>query len=47
MELKWHTDALEKLGKYKTGGGCLYINKLEDIDLKVLKGMIVSALKRK
>jgi hypothetical protein len=38
---------LKKLGKYKTGGGCLYINKLEDIDLKVLKGMIDATLKRK
>jgi hypothetical protein len=24
--------------------GCLYINKLEDVDLKVLKGMIEAAL---
>src|SRR6185503_6593480 len=24
--------ALKKLGKYKTDGGCIYINKLEDID---------------
>jgi hypothetical protein len=39
-------DALEKLGKYKTGGGCLYINKLEDVDTKVLKGMIDAAAKR-
>lgn len=28
---------LEKLGKYKTGKSCLYINKLEDIDLKILE----------
>jgi hypothetical protein len=35
-----HAAALEKLGKYKAGLGCLYINKLADIDLKVLKGMI-------
>ena len=34
------TTALEKLGKYKAGMGCVYINKLADIDLKVLKGMI-------
>lgn len=31
---------LAKLGKYKTGGGCLYINKLSDIDKKVLERMI-------
>lgn len=28
---------LIKLGKYKTGKGCLYIKKLEDIDIDVLK----------
>jgi Domain of unknown function (DU1801) len=38
--IKEHAAALKKLGKHKTGVGCLYINKLEDIDLKVLKGMI-------
>jgi len=27
--------------------GCLYINKLADIDLKVLKGMIEAGLKGK
>ncbi len=42
-----HADALEKLGKHKTGVGCLYINKLDDIDLKVLEGMIHASLNRK
>ena len=42
-----HAAALKKLGKHKTGVGCLYINKLEDIDLKVLKGMIDASLKKK
>jgi Domain of unknown function (DU1801) len=40
-------DALKKLGKYKTNGGCIYINKLDDIDLKVLKEMITLSLKQK
>jgi hypothetical protein len=31
---------LKKLGKYKTGKGCLYINKLSDVDTKVLQEMI-------
>lgn len=31
--------------KYKTGAGCLYINKLEDIDIKVLERMIAAAAK--
>jgi hypothetical protein len=39
--------ALEKLGKYKTGMGCVYVNKLADIDLKVLKGMIDAGCKLK
>ena len=45
--VKEHAAALKKLGKHKTGAGCLYINKLEEIDLKVLKGMIEASLKRK
>ena len=45
--IKEHAEALKKLGKHKTGVGCLYINKLEDIDLKVLKGMIDYTLNHK
>ena len=40
-----HAEALKKLGKHKTSVGCLYINKLEDIDLKVLEGMLDASLK--
>ena len=35
---------LNKLGKYKTGKGCLYINKLEEVDLTVLKEIINKGL---
>jgi hypothetical protein len=35
-----YADLLGKLGKYKTGKGCLYINKLTDVDVEVLKEMI-------
>ncbi len=31
---------LKKLGKHKTGKGCLYINKLEEVDMTVLKEII-------
>lgn len=31
---------LKKLGKHKTGKSCLYINRLEDIDAKVLQELI-------
>ncbi len=33
-------NALERLGKHKTGKACVYVNKLDDIDLDVLKEMI-------
>lgn len=39
-----HAAALKKLGKHKTGVGCLYINKLEDVDINILTGMIKAAL---
>jgi hypothetical protein len=45
ININEHAEALKKLGKHKTGAGCLYINKLEDVDLKVLKGMIKASLK--
>ena len=47
IDIKKHAGALEKLGKHKTGVGCLYINKLDDVDLKVLKGMVETAWKAK
>lgn len=31
---------MEKLGKYKTGKSCLYINKLEDVNMVVLKDLV-------
>ncbi len=47
MDIKKHAAALEKLGKHKTGVGCLYINKLEDVDLKTLKKIIDASLNQK
>jgi hypothetical protein len=40
------TTQLKKLGKYKTGKGCLYINKLEEVNLPVLKEIIIQGLVR-
>jgi len=40
-----HPELLEKLGKHKTGVGCLYINKLKDVDIKVLKELIQRSFK--
>jgi hypothetical protein len=34
---------LEKLGKYKIGKGCLYINKLSDVNLPTLQALIERA----
>lgn len=35
-----YPDLMEKLGKYKTGKSCLYVNKLEDIDMNILSELI-------
>jgi hypothetical protein len=40
-----NTELLEKLGKYKTGGGCLYIKKLEDVNSDVLTELIQDTVK--
>jgi hypothetical protein len=39
-------DFLVPLGKYKEGGGCLYINKLSDINTKELEKVIKLTMKR-
>ena len=36
---------LERLGKFKAGVGCLYVKKLADIDLAVLREMIQISVK--
>ena len=36
-----------KLGKYKTGKGCLYVKRLEDIDVGVLTSLIERAARSK
>jgi hypothetical protein len=38
-------DLMRKLGKYKTGKSCLYINRLEDVDLPTLKKLVRASLK--
>jgi len=40
-----YDELLAKLGKHKTGKSCLYINKLEDVDLDVLAEMIETSVK--
>jgi hypothetical protein len=38
-----HDELLSKLGKHKMGKACLYIRKLEDVDLKVLEKLVVGS----
>ena len=40
-----YTDLMSKLGKFKTSSGsCIYVNKLEDINLDVLKEIISTSV---
>lgn len=47
FDLQAQAETLSKLGKHKTGVGCLYVKKLADIDLAVLEKLIVESLKDK
>ena len=39
-----YNDLLKKLGKHKTGKSCLYINKLDDVNIPVLKELISESM---
>ena len=47
LDIKKYATELKKLGKHKTGVGCLYINKLDDVDVKVLEKLINASAKIK
>ena len=38
---------LKKLGKHTTGNSCLYIKQLSDVDLPILKSLILKCMKRR
>lgn len=40
-----YDDLMSKLGKHKTGKSCLYINKLADVDMDVLKQLVAASVK--
>jgi len=42
-----HTELLKKLGKHSSGGSCLYIKRLSDIDVPTLKKLIRESVKQK
>lgn len=46
LDLKKHGPELNKLGKFKTGVGCIYIKKLSDVEQNVLKRLIAAAAKK-
>lgn len=37
-------ELLQELGKHKTGAGCLYVKKLDDIKLPILKKLITNSV---
>ncbi|MHB8206748.1 DUF1801 domain-containing protein [Mucilaginibacter sp.] len=39
------TELLQKLGKHKAGKGCLYIKKLDDVNINVLESLIKESIK--
>jgi hypothetical protein len=43
--LKNIEEELSRLGKYKTGKGCLYIRSLSDVNVAVLKKIFAKAFK--
>ena len=38
-------DLLEKLGRHKMGKACLYVRRLDDVDMKVLKKLVQVSVK--
>lgn len=42
----WNEDLLSRLGKHKTGMGCLYVKRLSDIDENVLKELIEQSVEQ-
>lgn len=43
-DIQQYACQLAKLGKHSTGKGCLYIKRLSDVDLEVLKGLLRAGL---
>lgn len=42
--LDYHKHLLEGLGKYKMGKACIYVNKLDDIDLNQLENLMKTTM---
>ena len=40
-----HPELMKKLGKHRTSKVCLYIRRLADVDMKVLKELVVASVR--
>lgn len=40
-----YQELLKKLGRHKTGKSCLYINKMEEIDLSILETLVKESVR--
>ena len=40
-----HAALMKQLGKHKTGGSCLYVKRLADIDMKVLRALVTASVR--
>lgn len=40
-----HEDLLTKLGRHATGKGCLYVRRLDDVDVDVLRELVARAVR--
>ena len=40
-----HPELMKKLGKHRTGKVCLYLRRLEDVDAKVLRQLVVASVR--
>jgi len=46
LSLEGSAEVLARLGKYKTGKGCIYIKRLADVDAAVLEELVADAYAR-
>ena len=46
LGIEANADLVARLGKHKTGKGCLYIRKLDEVDAKVLKQLLDAGAKQ-
>jgi hypothetical protein len=46
LGIEANAELVAKLGKHKTGKGCLYIRKLDDVDTTVLKQLLAAGVKQ-